>query len=199
MNYSYEDIIYEKQDVIAFITIKHPHKLNAFRSKTIEELTGALKDAGEDRKICAVDGYCLGGGNEINIVCDLTIATENSVFGQVGPRVGSVPVLDGTQILPRILGEKKARELVFLCFQYSAKEALEMGLINKVVPKEEFEKEVKAWCERILELSPQALKVAKLSFNFEGDKLFPSYNHAIEILSQIYETEEFKEGMTAFL
>jgi 1,4-dihydroxy-2-naphthoyl-CoA synthase len=149
--------------------------------------------------ICAVDGYCLGGGNEINIVCDLKIATENSVFGQVGPRVGSVPVLGGTQILPRILGEKKARELVFLCFQYSAKEALDMGLINKVVPKEDFEKEVKAWCERILELSPQALKVAKLSFNFEGDKLFPSYTHAIEILSQIYETEEFKEGMSAFL
>jgi dihydroxynaphthoic acid synthetase len=251
MNHSYEDITYEKQDGIAFITINRPNKLNAFRSKTIEELTGALKDAGEDRKIgvvvlkgaggkafcvggdieemrnfdywpgkkflekffnflllirmtpkpviCAVDGYCLGGGNEINIVCDLTIATENSVFGQVGPRVGSVPVLGGTQILPRILGEKKARELVFLCFQYSAKEALDMGLINKVVPKEEFEKEVKAWCERILELSPQALKVAKLSFNFEGDKLFPSYTHAIEILSQIYETEEFKEGMTAFL
>jgi 1,4-dihydroxy-2-naphthoyl-CoA synthase len=74
-----------------------------------------------------------------------------------------------------------------------------MGLINKVVPKEDFEKEVKAWCERILELSPQALKVAKLSFNFEGDKLFSSYTHAIEILSQIYETEEFKEGMSAFL
>ena len=74
-----------------------------------------------------------------------------------------------------------------------------MGLINKVVPKEEFEKEVKVWCERILELSPQSLKVAKLSFNFEGDKLFPSYTHAIEILSQIYETEEFKEGMSVFL
>ncbi|GBD04087.1 1,4-dihydroxy-2-naphthoyl-CoA synthase [bacterium HR19] len=247
----FEDIIYQKDKGIATLIINRPEVLNAFRTKTIEELSSALEDAGNDRKvgvivikgagekafcvggdiqemknfdywsgrnfllkflnflllirkvpkpvICAVKGYCLGGGNEINISCDLTIATEDSIFGQVGPKVGSVPVIGGTQFLPRIVGEKKAREMVFLCNQYSAYEALQMGLINKVVPREKFDEEVNLWCQRILELSPQALRIAKLSFNFESDQLYPSFLHAVEILSQIYDTEEFKEGMNSFL
>jgi 1,4-dihydroxy-2-naphthoyl-CoA synthase len=149
--------------------------------------------------IAAVDGYCLGGGNEINITCDLTIATKKSVFGQVGPMVGSVPVITGTQLLPRILGEKKARELVFLCYRYSAEEAERLGWVNKVVEDGTLDRAVDEWCKRILELSPQALRIAKLSFNFESDLLYPSFQHAVELLSSIYETEEFKEGMTAFL
>lgn len=242
----FEDIIYQKDKGIATLIINRPEVLNAFRTKTIEELSSALEDAGKDKKIgvivikgagekafcvggdiqemknfdywsgrnfllkflnflllirrtpkpviCAVKGYCLGGGNEINISCDLTIATEDSIFGH-----GSVPVIGGTQFLPRIVGEKKAREMVFLCNQYSAYEALEMGLINKVVPREKFDEEVNLWCQRILELSPQALRIAKLSFNFESDLLYPSFLHAVEILSQIYDTEEFKEGMNSFL
>jgi len=149
--------------------------------------------------IAAVDGYCLGGGNEINITCDLTIATKKSVFGQVGPTVGSVPVITGTQLLPRILGEKRAREVVFLCFRYSAEEAERLGWVNKVVEDGTLDSAVDEWCKRILELSPQALRIAKLSFNFESDLLYPSFQHAVELLASIYETEEFKEGMTAFL
>ncbi len=247
----YEDILYEKKDGVATLTINRPKSLNCFRSKTIEELTEVLKDASDDGKIgvivitgagekafcvggdieemkdlnyrtgrvfinkflnflllirrapkpviCAVKGYCLGGGNEINVSCDLTIATEDSKFGQVGPKVGSVPIIAGTQFLPRIVGEKRAREIVFLCEQYTAKEALEMGLINKVVQRDKFDSELKAWCDRILELSPQALRLAKVSFNFEGDALYPSFNHAVELICSIYNTEEIKEGMAAFL
>jgi dihydroxynaphthoic acid synthetase len=247
----YEDIIYEKKEGVGIITINRPDVLNAFRTKTIDEMTSALLDAAEDGRIgvivirgaggkafcvggdikemrdlnresgrvflnkflnfllsirkapkpviAAVDGYCLGGGNEINITCDLTIATKKSVFGQVGPMVGSVPVITGTQLLPRILGEKKARELVFLCNRYSAEEAERLGWVNKVVEDGTLDKAVDEWCKRILELSPQALRIAKLSFNFESDLLYPSFQHAVELLSSIYETEEFKEGMTAFL
>jgi dihydroxynaphthoic acid synthetase len=247
----YEDIIYEKKEGVGIITINRPDVLNAFRTKTIDEMTSALLDAAEDGRIgvivirgaggkafcvggdikemrdldresgriflnkflnfllsirkapkpviAAVDGYCLGGGNEINITCDLTIATKKSVFGQVGPMVGSVPVITGTQLLPRILGEKKARELVFLCYRYSAEEAERLGWVNKVVEDGTLDKAVDEWCKRILELSPQALRIAKLSFNFESDLLYPSFQHAVELLSSIYETEEFKEGMTAFL
>jgi dihydroxynaphthoic acid synthetase len=247
----YEDIIYEKKEGVGIITINRPDVLNAFRTKTIDEMTSALLDAAEDGRIgvivirgaggkafcvggdikemrdlnresgrvflnkflnfllsirkapkpviAAVDGYCLGGGNEINITCDLTIATKKSVFGQVGPMVGSVPVITGTQLLPRILGEKKARELVFLCYRYSAEEAERLGWVNKVVEDGTLDRAVDEWCKRILELSPQALRIAKLSFNFESDLLYPSFQHAVELLSSIYETEEFKEGMTAFL
>lgn len=247
----FEDILYEKRDGVATLTINRPKSLNCFRSRTVEELTEALRDASDDGAIgvivitgagekafcvggdieemkelnyktgrifinkflnflllirrapkpviCAVKGYCLGGGNEINVCCDLTIATEDSKFGQVGPKVGSIPIIAGTQFLPRIVGEKKAREIVFLCEQYSAREALEMGLINKVVPREKFDAELKSMCQKILELSPQALRLAKLSFNFEGDELYPSFNHAVELICSVYETEEIKEGMTAFL
>ncbi len=248
---AYEDIIYEKRDHVATVIINRPHVLNAFRTKTIDEMTEAISDASEDRTIgvivikgaggkafcvggdinemrnltritgriflnkflnllltirrapkpviAGVDGYCLGGGNEINITCDLTIATKKSVFGQVGPMVGSVPVITGTQYLPRILGEKKARELVFLCYRYSAEEAERMGLVNKVVEDGKLDEAIDEWCKRIIELSPQALSIAKLSFNFESDQLLPSLLHAVEILSLLYETEELKEGMNAFI
>lgn len=149
--------------------------------------------------IAAVDGYCLGGGNEINIACDLTIATDRAVFGQTGPYVGSAPVIGGTQFLPFIVGDKKAREIVFLCNRYSAREAQEMGLVNKVVPPEKLEEEVNNWVMRIWELSPQALRIAKRNFGFLTDMLYSSFLHAAEMLSLIYGTEEFKEGMSAFL
>ncbi len=149
--------------------------------------------------IAAVDGYCLGGGNEINMFCDLTLATEKSVFGQVGPTVGSIPVLAGTQYLPRNVGDKRAKEIVFLCKRYDAAKAKEMGWINEVVPDGELDKHVNEWCGRILEMSPRSLRVAKLSLNHEADMLYPSFTHAIEILASTYGSEELKEGMNAFL
>jgi len=149
--------------------------------------------------IAAVDGYCLGGGSELNLVCDLTVATEKSVFGQVGPTVGSTPVLSGTQYLPRIVGDKRAKEIVFLCKRYTAREALEMGWINRVVPDGTLDSAVREWTDRILEMSPQSLRIAKLNLNFESDLLLPSFTHGIELLCSTYGSDELKEGMTAFL
>ena len=149
--------------------------------------------------IATVRGYCLGGGHEIHLMCDLTLAAESAQFGQTGPTVGSVPIWGGTQMLPRVVGEKKAREIIFLCKRYSAKEAEEMGLINKAVPDDKLEEETMAWCKRILEMSPMSLSVAKVSLNFETDLMYASFVHGAEMLRLVYGTEEIKEGMNAFL
>lgn len=149
--------------------------------------------------IAAIDGYCLGGGNELNMVCDLSIATEKSVFGQVGPTVGSTPVLAGTQYLPRNVGDKRAKEIIFLCKRYSAQEAMNMGWINRVVPDGQLEEGLKEWTDRILEMSPQSLRISKISLNFESDLLLPSFTHGIEMLCSTYGSDELKEGMNAFL
>lgn len=149
--------------------------------------------------IARVRGFAIGGGNELNLLCDLTIASEDSTFGQAGPKMGSVPIWWGTQLLPRLVGEKRAREVVMLCQRYSAQEALEMGWINKVVPAEQLDEAVDEWCQRLLELSPQALRVAKLSLNFESDQLWPSVLHGYQMISFIHGTDEFHEGTQAFL
>lgn len=149
--------------------------------------------------IAMVRGYCLGGGHEIHLMCDLTIAAESAQFGQTGPTVGSVPIWGGTQMLPRVVGEKKAREIIFLCNRYSAKEAVEIGLANKAVPDDKLEEETMAWCKRILQMSPQALSVAKVSLNFETDLMYASFMHGAEMLRLAYDGEEIKEGMNAFL
>lgn len=149
--------------------------------------------------IARVNGYAVGGGNELQLICDLTIASENAVFGQAGPKMGSVPIWWGTQLLPRLVGEKRAREIVMLCHRYPAQEALEMGWINKVVPEAELDAAVDEWCEELLQLSPQALRVAKLSLNFESDQLWPSVFHGYQMISFIHGTEEFHEGTQAFL
>jgi dihydroxynaphthoic acid synthetase len=149
--------------------------------------------------IAAVRGYCLGGGNEINVACDLTLASESAVFGQVGPTVGSAPIFGGTQFLPGIVGEKRAREIIFLCQRYPAKEAERFGWCNKVVPDAEFEAALDAWTRRILELSPQALRISKLALNQTSDEQYGSFNTAVEMLTSVYGSEEFREGMIAFL
>ncbi len=149
--------------------------------------------------IAAIDGYCLGGGNEINVVCDLSIATESSKIGQVGPTVGSTPVLAGTQMLPRLVGDKKAKEIIFLCKRYTAREAKDMGWINEVAPDGELDRVVDEWCDRILEMSPQSIRISKISLNFESDHLHASYMHGIEMLCNTYGSDELKEGMNAFL
>jgi len=149
--------------------------------------------------IAAVRGYCLGGGNEINVSCDLTLAAATAVFGQVGPTVGSAPVFGGSQFLPRLVGEKRAREIIFLCRRYPAEEAARMGWINQAVPPEEFDATLKSWTDRILELGPAALRVSKASLNYESDALRGSFNLATEMLTALYGAAEFREGMSAFL
>lgn len=161
-------------------------------------LSGALRNSGKPT-IAKVDGYAIGGGHELHLMCDLTIASSRSTFGQVGPRVGSVPVWGGTQLLTRMVGEKRAREMIFLCHKYTADEALAMGLINKVVPHEELDAEVDKWCQEILDKSPEALRIAKIALNFESDLLAPAYTHASEMLALTYGTEENGEGIAAFL
>jgi dihydroxynaphthoic acid synthetase len=148
--------------------------------------------------IAAVNGYCLGGGHEINAMCDLTIASDSAVFGQTGPSVGSAPIWGGTQMLPRLVGEKKAREMAFLCYRYSAAEAEKMGLVNKVVPPEELMGAAEEWARRILEMSPQSIKLTRTSMNFASDLLYPSFMHGREMLALVYGSEELTEGMKSF-
>ena len=148
--------------------------------------------------IAAVNGYCLGGGHEINAMCDLTIASDKAVFGQTGPSVGSAPVWGGTQLLPRLIGEKKAREMAFLCYRYSAEEAEKMGLANKVVPPEQLMDAAEEWANRILDMSPQSIKLTRTSMNFASDLLYPSFMHGREMLALVYGSEELTEGMKSF-
>lgn len=162
------------------------------------DLASAMRNNGKP-VIAVVDGYAIGAGNELQIMCDLTIASDRSIFGQVGPRVGSVPVWGATQLLPRLVGERKAREMIYLCRRYSAAEALEMGLINHVVPADDLEAEVTAWCEQILDNSPASLRIAKTSLNYESDQLYSSYIHGGQLLAGNYGKAETDEGITAFL
>ncbi|HEX9832932.1 MAG TPA: enoyl-CoA hydratase-related protein [Mycobacterium sp.] len=149
--------------------------------------------------IAKINGWCIGGGNEINLICDLSIATESSKFGQSGPKMGSVPIWWGTQLLPRLVGDKRAKEIVMLCQPYTATEAERMGWINRVVGDSELDSAVKEWCQRLLSLSPQALRVAKLYLNMEADRQFPTVPAGYEFISFIHDTDEFHEGAQAFL
>jgi len=149
--------------------------------------------------IAAVRGYAIGGGHVFHIICDLTIASEDSIFGQVGPRVGSFDAGYGAGYLARLVGEKKAREIWFLCERYTAHEALQMGMVNKVVSPDKLEEEVEAWCQKILALSPTALKVLKAAFNRESDHIAGSEALAMASLWQYYQTDEAAEGKQAYL
>ncbi|GIW41106.1 MAG: 1,4-dihydroxy-2-naphthoyl-CoA synthase [Candidatus Binatia bacterium] len=248
----FQDILYEKKDGVAWITINRPEVRNAFRARTVDEMIEALRDAwrdsdvgvvvltgagdkafcsGGDQKertaagyagggtgigldvatlhslirnipkpvIAMVNGYAIGGGHVLHVVCDLTIAADTAVFGQVGPRVGSVDPGFGTAYLARIVGEKKAREIWYLCRQYTAKEALEMGLVNKVVPASELRAEVEKWCRELLERSPTALKLAKYSFNADTDHIHGITEMGFSALELFYRTPESQEGQKAFL
>ncbi|MFH0901207.1 MAG: enoyl-CoA hydratase-related protein [Pseudomonadota bacterium] len=148
--------------------------------------------------IARIDGFCLGGGNELNLSCDLSIASERSIFGQVGARVGGVPVVGATELLPGTVGEKKAKEIVFLCQRYTAADAVHMGLVNRVVPYEDLDRVVGEWTSRIAGVSPQALRVTKRCLNRRTDGILPSSEQLDEIAT-IYGTEEYREGMSAFL
>ena len=149
--------------------------------------------------IARVNGFAIGGGNVLVTVCDMAIASEKAAFGQVGPKVGSVDPGFGTALLARVVGEKKAREIWMLCRRYSAKEALDMGLINAVVPHDELDAEVEKWCAEIEALSPTAISIAKKSFNLDSESIRGISGMGMQALSLFYETEESKEGVTAFL
>lgn len=148
--------------------------------------------------IAMVNGYAIGGGHVLHVVCDLTIASENAIFGQTGPKVGSFDAGYGAGYLARIIGHKKAREIWYLCRQYSAQEAYEMGLVNKVVPLEQLEEETVKWCEEILEKSPTAIRFLKASFNADTDGLAGLQQFAGDATLLYYTTDEAKEGRDAF-
>jgi naphthoate synthase len=245
----FEEIIYEKKEGVAKMTINRPRAYNAFTSKTLEELTLAFEDAdrdpavgvavltgagdkafcsGGDLKesaqaggynrendywherlhhsirgiskptIAAVNGYAIGGGHILHLLCDISIASENAKFGQAGPKVGSFDAGFGASYLARCVGEKKAREIWFLCRQYTAQEALEMGLVNKVVPHEKLEEEVNTWCKEILAGSPYALKFLKKAFNADTDHQWGFDEMSQAAVRLYWGTEEAEEAKKAF-
>lgn len=149
--------------------------------------------------IAMVNGYAIGGGHVLHVVCDLTLASENAIFGQTGPKVGSFDGGFGSSYLARHVGQKKAREIWFLCEQYSAKEALDMGMVNKVVPLEDLEAETVRWCKIMLKRSPMALRMVKASLNAELDGQAGIQELAGNATLLYYFTEEAQEGKNAFL
>jgi naphthoate synthase len=256
----FTDIRYEKSagdDAgIAKITIDRPEVRNAFRPRTIVEISRALEDAREDTQIgvivltgagpdafCSggdqrvrgdsgyladdeagragvgrfhvtdlhiqirrlpkpvvamVAGYAIGGGHVLHLVCDLTIAADNARFGQVGPKVGSFDGGFGAGLLANLVGPKKAKEIWFLCRQYSAEEAREMGMVNTVVPLASLEQETVQWCREMLALSPFALRLLKASFNAAEDGLSGIQQLAHDTNLLFYGNEEAQEGRDAY-
>jgi naphthoate synthase len=248
----YTDILYDKKDRIATITINRPQSYNSVTQHSVEELTDAFRDASEDGDIgviiftgageksfcsggnmqaisertgavkrnhlrvmshlamairtagkpviAAVNGYSIGLGHELHLICDITIAADHSKFGQTGPKMSSVPCWAATQLLHRTVGEKRAREILYFCRQYSAQQALDWGLINAVVPMKDLHATARAWADELLEKSPTSLRIAKLAFNAESDQsLWSGMFAAGEMLSQHVDTEEFVEGPAAWL
>lgn len=249
---NFEDIIYKKEDQIAWIIINRPKKRNAFRPETVEEMIIAIEDARKDPSIgvlvlsgqgkeafCSggdqsirgetgychedgsehlnvlefqkllrsfpkptiamVAGYAIGGGHVLHILCDMTIAADHSIFGQVGPKVGSFDGGFGAGYLSRIVGHKKAREIWFMCRQYTALEALEMGLINSIVPYEQLEQTTRQWCQTLLSHSPLALRCLKSAFNAECDGQAGLQELSGNATMLYYMTKEAQEGKNAFL
>ncbi|MEV7007327.1 enoyl-CoA hydratase-related protein [Streptosporangium sp. NPDC051022] len=162
----------------------------------VEEMQSAIRDVPKP-VIAKVRGYAIGSGNVIVTLCDLAVASENAIFGQAGPKMGSVDPGFGTALLARGIGEKKARELWFLCRKYPAREALAMGLVNHVVPDDRLDDEVDQWCREINELSPTALAIAKRSFNADSENIRGVGLLGFQALALYFGTEESKEGGNA--
>jgi naphthoate synthase len=249
---TFEDILYEKSEGMAKITINRPEVRNAFRPKTVREMIQAFEDTREDPEVgvviltgagsesfCSggdqrvrgsagyvgddqvprlnvldlqkqiralpkpvvamVAGYAVGGGHVLHVVCDLTIAADNARFGQTGPKVGSFDGGFGSSYLARIVGQKKAREIWFLCRQYDAQQALAMGLVNAVVPLERLEEETVAWCREMLEMSPMALRCLKAALNADCDGQAGLQELAGDATLLFYMSEEAQEGRNAYL
>jgi dihydroxynaphthoic acid synthetase len=149
--------------------------------------------------IAMVHGWCMGGGHELALWCDMVISAEDGMFGQTGAKVGACPTVGATQYLSRLIGERLAREMIFTCRTFGAKEAVEVGLINRCVPKAELLQKTEEWCDVIKGLSPQTLRMTKKSLNFESDELYASWQHGMELLAHVWGSEEATEGMNAFL
>ncbi|WP_340113003.1 1,4-dihydroxy-2-naphthoyl-CoA synthase [Maribellus mangrovi] len=149
--------------------------------------------------IAMVNGYAIGGGHVLHVICDLSIASENAIFGQTGPKVGSFDAGFGSSYLARVVGQKKAREIWFLCEQYSAQEALDMGLVNKVVPLDQLEDTVVEWAKKMMQRSPLALRMIKAGLNAELDGQAGIQEFAGNATMLYYMTEEAQEGKKAFL
>jgi naphthoate synthase len=252
----YEDVLYERGDLIAKITINRPEVRNAFRPPTLTELRDAFTRARDDIDVAAiiftgagdeafcsggdqrirgddgylgddqvarqgvgrldvgdlhvqirrlpkpvvamVAGYAVGGGHILHLVCDLTIAADNARFGQTGPRVGSFDGGFGSSLLARNVGVKKAKEIWFLSRIYDADEALEMGLVNAVVPLAGLERETVAWCREMAALSPMSLRLLKASFNATEDGLAGIQQLSHDATLLFYMTEEGQEGRNAY-
>ena len=154
--------------------------------------------AGPNGLAPAQDSFAIGGGHVLHVLCDLTIAADTAVFGQNGPRVGSFDAGFGTGYLARVVGEKRAREIWFLCRRYSAEQAERWGLVNKVVPADDLKSEVRAWADEILMLSPTALKILKQSFNTDTEQFASVGQMAYSSLKLFGETPEAQEGVSAF-
>jgi len=248
----FTDILFEKADGIAKITINRPQVRNAFRPETVDQmiealhiarhdpevgviiLTGQGREAfcsGGDQKvrgdsgylggdgmhrlnvldfqrdirtcpkpvIAMVAGYAIGGGHVLHMICDLTIAADNAVFGQTGPKVGSFDGGYGASYMARLVGQKKAREIWFLCRQYNAAQALDMGLVNTVVPYEELEATTVQWCREILANSPLAIRCLKSALNADCDGQTGLQELAGNATMLFYMTEEGQEGRNAFV
>jgi naphthoate synthase len=253
----YEDITYETAEGIAKVTICRPEVRNAFRPRTVVELSRAFEVArddpdvgvviltgkgteafcsGGDQKIrgddgylgddplgargigrlnvldlqvqirrlpkpvvAMVAGYAIGGGHVLHLVCDLTIAADNARFGQNGPRVGSFDAGYGAGLLARTIGTKRAKEIWFLCRHYDAARALEMGLVNAVVPLDRLEEETVTWCREMLSFSPIALRMLKAGFNAAEDGLAGLQQLAGDATMLYYMSEEAQEGRDAFV
>jgi naphthoate synthase len=246
-----EDVRYEVERGLAWITINRPERFNAFRARTVDELIRCFKAAwadsavgvvaltgagdrafcaGGDQKqreesgdygpsetgvfevetlhrairdlpkpvIAAVNGVAVGGGHVLHVLCDLTIAASHARFGQAGPRVGSFDAGFGSAYLARILGEKRAREVWYLCRLYDAATMERWGLVNAVVPKEELRAEVRRWADEMLEKSPTALKILKHSFNADSESIAGIGTLAFDSLDLFVKTEEAREGYLAF-
>ncbi len=163
----------------------------------LEELQAIIRDVPKP-VIARVQGYAIGGGNVLALLCDLTIAAESAVFGQVGPKVGSVDPGFGTAYMARVIGEKRAREVWFLCRQYSGAEAVRMGLANVVVPDDQLDAEVQRWCGEILQKSSTALAIAKCSFNADTSHISGLSAMGMQAVKLFYGTQESQEGVQAF-
>ena len=163
----------------------------------VEYIHSLIRDAPKP-VIARVNGYAIGGGNVLATLCDLTIAAESAQFGQVGPKVGSVDPGYGTAYLARVVGEKKAREMWYLCRRYTATEAVAMGLANVCVPDEQLDEEVQKWCDELMERSPTALAIAKRSFNADTEHLRGVALAGFQTVGLYYNTNEAKEMGAAF-
>lgn len=250
------DVLYEKENGVAKITINRPQVYNAFRGRTIQELIWAFRDAWDDNRIgaviltgagekafcvggdqkekgneggydyngglgggiglevenlhqtirnipkpviAAVNGFAIGGGHVLHVICDLTIAADTAKFGQTGPKVGSYDAGFGSAYLARVVGEKKAREIWYLCEQYTAQEGKEMGLVNKIVPQAELQEAAMEWAQKIVEKSPTAIKMLKYSFNADSANIQGISQLAMGSLAMFYNSPESEEGKNAFL